>query len=102
METCPDTRTLADLAAEALYIQDATNLSGVVHSWSRSVRRLRELMSGAGTDEINKHPINVLYADKLMSLSGGRDDMGGFAYSAAYDRCVGIAHRVLVADRMKS
>jgi hypothetical protein len=38
-----DERTLAQLAQEALTVQDACNLSGVVHGWSRSISRLREL-----------------------------------------------------------
>lgn len=66
-----DTRTLGQLAREALLAHNACNLSGVVHSWSRAVKRLRELCPDLGTDAVNTHPLNVLYSDKLVSLAGG-------------------------------
>ena len=65
-----DQRTIGDLAREALDVQDACNLSGVVHSWSRSIKRLRELCPTAGTEQINKSPINKLWADKVAHLTG--------------------------------
>lgn len=55
-------------AQKALDIQDACNLSGVVHSFS-------EFFSGAcerfewNTAEKNSHPIAVLYASKIASLT---------------------------------
>jgi hypothetical protein len=45
-------------------------LSGLVHGWSKAVAELREQLPAASTDEINKHPINVLWAFKVMSLAG--------------------------------
>lgn len=63
-----DTRTLAQLASEALAVQDACNLSGVVHGFSRAVTRLRELLPRAGTAEINKHPICILWSSKVADL----------------------------------
>lgn len=65
-----DNRSLEDLASEVLAVQDACNLSGVVHSWSRSLSRLRHLLSGYSTKQINEHPINQLWADKVAHLSG--------------------------------
>lgn len=53
-------RSLRDLAREALDVQDASNLSGVVHGWSRSISELRALLPAAGTADINCHPINRL------------------------------------------
>ena len=64
-----DTRTLKDLADEVYLAQDACNLSGVVHSWSKSISRLRELLPDAGTHQINIHPINTLWADKVAQLA---------------------------------
>jgi len=61
---------LKELAQEALDVQNACNLSGVVHGWSRSISQLRLLLPNAGTDEINNHPINVLWCDKCASLCG--------------------------------
>lgn len=63
-------KTLTDLAREALAVQDACNLSGVVHGFSRAITRLREVLPNAGTDEINTHPVSVLWADKIAHLTG--------------------------------
>lgn len=86
-----DDRTLANLAGEAIVVQDACNLSGVVHAWSRSIRRLRELLPDAGTDEINRHPINVLFADKCADLSGRPVFNDG--YATVYSSCTDLANR---------
>ena len=64
-----DQRDLAQLAQEALDIQNACNLSGVVHAWSRSISRLRELCPKEDTDFYNQHPISRLFADKCASLA---------------------------------
>jgi hypothetical protein len=65
-----DTRTLAQLAEEALFVQGACNLSGVVHAFSRSISRLRELCPAQGTDFYNTHPLCVLFTDKIAHLVG--------------------------------
>lgn len=59
------TDTVADLARIALQVQDASNLSGVVHSWSEAISALRRLCPEVGTDDINRHPICVLFAYKV-------------------------------------
>lgn len=66
-------KTLSELAQQVLDVQDACNLSGVVHSWSEAITNLRELMPTAGTDTINRHPINRLWADKVADLTGTAD-----------------------------
>lgn len=79
-----DNRTMADLAREALHVQDACNLSGVAYGFSRSISRLRALLDAegkGGTDNVNLHPICQLWADKIRSLAGSQD------YSDAYDIC---------------
>lgn len=63
-------KTMKELAQEALDVQDACNLSGVVHGFSRAITNLRELLPRAGTDEINGHPLCALWADKIAHLSG--------------------------------
>lgn len=73
-----DTRTMADLAREAIQVQDACNLSGVVHSFSRAITRLRALLEAqgkGGTDAVNTHPICWLWSDKIASLTGSQ--LGG-------------------------
>ncbi len=68
-----DNRTEAELVKEAIQVQDACNLSGVVHSFSRAMNRLWALAregEGKGTDWINTHRVSRLYASKIQSLSG--------------------------------
>lgn len=83
-----DGRGLKELAQEALDVQDACNLSGVVHGWSRSIRRLRALLPGAGTDALNAHCVNVLWSDKCASLTGAQY---GHNFSWMYDACQRLA-----------
>ena len=73
---------------KAINVQDACNLSGVVHSWSQILSKLWEEARrlGHGTDWVNQHPINVLFASKVSSLTGaGLSSMP--AFSKAYDAC---------------
>ncbi len=83
-----DTRTLQQLAREALGIQDACNLSGLVYAWARSMRRLCELCPDLGTDERNTHPINVLWSDKCASLTGSQY---GENFTEKYNECEKMA-----------
>jgi hypothetical protein len=62
-------KTMKQLAQDALNVQDACNLSAVVHGFSRTITDLRELVT-SGTDAINQHPICILWADKIASLTG--------------------------------
>lgn len=76
-------RTIKDLAREALDIQDACNLSGVVHAFSRCMTELRPLLEAEGkfsTDKLNNHPIAVLYSSKIASLTMSEDK-----FSSAYN-----------------
>lgn len=60
---------------EAIQVQDACNLSGVVHSFSRVVSKVREQLcidTGGkySTDDVNQHPICKMYAEKILHLAG--------------------------------
>ena len=55
-------------ASEAILVQDACNLSGVVHSFSRLMAFLCAI--GLDTEARNRHPIAVLFASKVASLTG--------------------------------
>lgn len=69
-------RTMKELAALALNVQDACNLSGVAHSFSEIVTEIRmhlEAEGKGGTDNVNQHPICVLFINKLSSLSHAED-----------------------------
>jgi len=56
----------------ALDVQDACNLSGVLHTWAKLIDKIwaeaRE--NKLGTADVNTHPINVLFASKVASLTG--------------------------------
>lgn len=65
---------------DAIQVQDAVNISGIVHSWSK----ILEKMSSMPTKERNEHPINVLFADKVAVLTGAHADAKVFK---AYDIC---------------
>ena len=69
----------------AVTVQNACNLSGVVSSFNEVFERIwKEARAlGLGTEYVNTHPICVLYADKIQSLTS--EASGGF--SVAYSDC---------------
>lgn len=75
-------RTEQELLKEAIFVQDACNLSGVAHSFSRAMSELRRLHPNEGTDFFNRHPVAVLYASKIASLTCC-DDNFSEAYKVA-------------------
>jgi hypothetical protein len=80
--------TIQQLAQQAIDVQDACNLSGVVHSFSRAMEVLwaEARANNHGTDWINTHPIVTLFIDKLSHLNGCQYDKGVIdtAYPAVY------------------
>ena len=78
-------KTIKQLAEEALQVQDACNLSGVVHSMIHAVQDLWEICreeSQSGTSWVNTHPITRAYVSKLISLSGY--DIGDKTFEEVY------------------
>lgn len=72
---------------DAILIQDACNLSGVVGSFARVIKKIwaeARATDNGSTEWVNRHPISVLYSSKISSLSGS-EDMESF--SEAYDAC---------------
>lgn len=88
-----DNRSIEELAEEALQVQYASNLSGVVHAWSRSISRLWQIAreQGEGTDWVSTHPVNKLFADKCADLSRCRTFD---RYVTAHDQCSKLAEGV--------
>jgi hypothetical protein len=79
-------RTMKDLAIEALAVQDACNLTGVVKGMDRALETLREILRSEGKQgnaHMNEHPISILWADKIASLTGCQQ-LGSDTVSAAY------------------
>lgn len=63
-----------ELAREALDVQNASNLSWVVHGFSRAITelmaRLNEVQDSRSDFTFNEHPICILWADKIAHLTG--------------------------------
>lgn len=55
----------------AIGIQDACNLSGIVHAFSDVITRIWVTAheNGEGTEWVNTHPICLMYLDKFAQLS---------------------------------
>jgi hypothetical protein len=83
-------KTLKQLAQEALDVQDACNLSGVVISFTRVIQDLKLHYPGLSTSEFNVLPINAMWADKIASLTGVQG-VSGVEYSGLYDRVKALA-----------
>lgn len=66
-------RTWKELAQEALRVQDASNLSGVANSFGDVVREVRvrlESEGKKGNAHFHSHPVVLMWADKIASLTG--------------------------------
>lgn len=92
--TFPDTktRTLAQLAQEAIDVQDASNPGGLSRSYAQMITELHRLLSGSQfhcTRDLCRHPINQLWTSKLHTLAemGLSDDA---TYGVAYHACQGL------------
>jgi len=73
-------KTLKDAARDAIAVQDASNLSGVLHSWAALQRPLMDLCGGNATEKYRRHPLNVLFMSKVASLMGVKTDPLGGCY----------------------
>jgi hypothetical protein len=88
--------TLQEAAAQAILVQDACNMSGVLASFDRIVMDVlwpEAHRQGTGTDWVNQHPICYLFLDKLMSLNHRQCLCGTNVnqFSKAYDAVQKIA-----------
>lgn len=83
-------KTLKELAAEALAVQDACNLCGVAQSFARAMRDLGDHTKG--TDERNQHPITRVWLDKLNQLAGIQE------YTAEMTKAYSIVHDLAQAQ----
>lgn len=75
-----------NIYADALQVQNACNLSGVVRSWAEAMEPIwaEARALGKGNDYVNTHPVNVLFAEQVYHLTGSSQ-----TYSSAYARCKG-------------
>ena len=89
------------LCKEVLDVQDACNLSGVVHAFSDAIRDLRKVLESEAnfsTEKLNHHPVSVMWASKIGSLTVV-DNAAHFASS--YGFCDDIVKKGIEDGRMK-
>ncbi len=81
---------------DAIRVQDACNLSGILHSWLRTIARMRE--DGLGTDGTNHHVVSRMYASKVAYLTGAADTS---RLMADWDECERMSRELLDGMREK-
>lgn len=83
-------KTMEQFAQTALDCQDACNLSGVVFAFAEAMKAICEQdhAENHGTRWKNAHPVAVLFASKIASLTRCDD-----VFSKAYDECIKLAGR---------
>jgi hypothetical protein len=71
---------------DAMYSQGACNLGAIIHGWQRAIVQLQKEAheNGKGTEWVNTHPVNVLFAEQVFHLAGNRDPL---VYMRAYNEC---------------
>ncbi len=88
--------TIQEAAKQAIEVQDACNLSGVLRAFQNIVSEViwpEANRLGKGTDWVNCHPICVMFLSKLCSLNGGsssndyNEAAGTYDYMHASDEC---------------
>ena len=80
-----DTRTMRELAHEALDIQHAINLPALAHSFGRSAMRLKEIAREEGWENsINQHPVCILFSSRIAELTGSESS---HEFAVAWDWC---------------
>jgi hypothetical protein len=82
-------RDAMNIYKNALEVQDASNLSGVVFQFARDmVQILSEVRAaGGGTDEVNQHPVARMYAEQIAFLTGAGSCSDVVNYQRAYAVC---------------
>ncbi len=85
---------------EAVQVQEACNLSAVVHSMDETMSDLWAMARalGKGTDWVNNHPICRLYASKIAHLAGMLASANTLAFHAEAEELCRL-YRTGSADR---
>lgn len=93
-----DKMTIQQAAQQALDIQDACNLSGVVFAFGRAMQAVCDdsQAKGTGTRERNQHPIVTMHLLKLCELNGCGSTLHE-SYDKAEAECKALAASVPVA-----
>ena len=86
--------TIKEAAQMALDVQNACNLSGVVYSFAKVMQAICDeanRQSGRGTEWKNRHPIVILFLDKLADLARCCDRGDSLTFHRAYDEVRALA-----------
>ena len=80
---------MSSIYRNALDVQSASNLSGVVLQFARDMKRINEeaRATGGGTDQVNRHPVCRLYAEQIAWLTGAGGCADPETYRRAHDAC---------------
>lgn len=89
--------TYKKAAEDAVSCQDGCNSSGIARSLVQAIDAIRE-HDGAGTREINKHPIVFMFLYKLMALNGHEPLNLWDEYSNAERACKAIVAAEEIAE----
>jgi len=65
----------------AAFVQSASNLGAIVHSFSRVMKKIQTDGRGKGTEWANHHPIARMYAEQIKHLTSNK------SYADSYDEC---------------
>ena len=86
-------RITSSLASDAIRVQDACNLSGVVGAFANVLEVVWWLArkNGKGTDWVNNHYIARVWADKIASLTSIQSRHFNKKTSEAHERCADVA-----------
>lgn len=84
------TDTLAELAREAMRVQDACNLLAVARRFAAVTKELDALL-GLGTDALRAHPIVRAWVDKLAHLTDLQGSTGMLRAMDAHGDCARLA-----------
>jgi len=73
----------------ALQVQNASNLSGVVFQFAKDMLQIAaEVRSaGGGTNQINTHPVARMYAEQIAWLTGAGTSSSHSTYRRALHHC---------------
>ncbi len=68
-------KTIQQAASDALAVQSACNLSGVVYAFKDAMDVLNneKNANGGGSDFIRNHAVCRLFAEQIMYLTSGKD-----------------------------
>jgi len=67
---------------QAIYVQDACNISGVALFLTKCIRHIRDVEGVTDTDAIREHPLVTMVVNKLDDMAHYTDRRYGPAYGA--------------------